>query len=179
MTGGSSHGRYLRVRELLHEPGFQRHDEGAFALEPAGLTSAALRDDTEVTYALTLEARGNRVTVRGAARGEWAGPCRRCLEVTDGDVTAEIDEIFETRHAPGETWPITDGLIDLEPVIREALLLELPLAPLCREDCAGPDPDRYPTEPVGDNEVDEQPPRDPRWAALDDLTVGEPEGTDP
>lgn len=178
MTEGSSHGRYLRVRDLLHEPGVQRHDKGAFSLEPAGLTSAALRDDREVTYALRLEARGNRVTVRGTSRGEWAGPCRRCLDETEGDVTAEVDEIFETRHTPGETWPITDGLIDLEPVVREALLLELPLAPLCREDCAGPDPDRYPTEVADDDEAGERPPRDPRWAALDDLTVDKPEGTD-
>jgi uncharacterized protein len=176
------------VRDLLHEPGVQRHDEGRFALEPAGLTSAALRDDRDVTYRLTLEARGNRVTVRGTARGEWSGPCRRCLEQTDGDVVAQIDEIFETRHSMGETWPITDGVIDLEPVLREALLLELPLAPLCREDCPGPAPDRYPTSTVDDEAV-EDPPRDPRWAALadlnvddlnvDDLNVDGTEGTDP
>jgi uncharacterized protein len=166
------HGRFLRVRDLLHEPGVQRRDEGRFALEPAGLTSAALRDDRDVTYRLTLEARGNRVTVRGTARGEWAGPCRRCLDPTEGDVAAQIDEIFETRHTIGETWPITDGVIDLEPVLREALLLELPLAPLCREDCAGPDPDRYPTS-TAEDEADERPPRDPRWAVLDDLAVDE------
>ncbi len=166
-------GRYLRVRELLHDPGVQRHDEGAFALDEAGLTSAALRDDRYVTYRLTLEARGNRVTVRGSATGAWSGPCRRCLRETDGEVGADIDEIFETRPTPGETWPITDGLIDLEPVLREALLLELPLAPLCREDCAGPDPERYPTMTATEDDVDEPPPRDPRWAALDDLEVDE------
>jgi len=163
-------GRYLRVRELLREPGVQRHDEGAFALEPAGLTSAALRDDRDVTYGLTLEARGGRVTVRGSAAGEWSGPCRRCLQETRGEVVADVDEIFETGATPGETWPITDGCIDLEPVLREALLLELPLAPLCRDDCAGPAPDRYPTTV---DDAGAAPARDPRWAALDDLDIDE------
>lgn len=170
-------GRYLRVRELLREPGVQRHDEGTFALEPAGLTSAALRDDRDVSYRLTLEARGQRVTARGSATGEWAGPCRRCLQPTAGAVEAAVDEIFEIRPTPGETWPIVDGVVDLEPVLREALLLELPLAPLCREDCVGPDPERYPT--TAEPDADDTPPRDPRWAVLDDLEIDEVEGTDP
>jgi uncharacterized protein len=57
---------------------------------------------------------------------------------------------------------------------RDAALLGLPLAPLCREDCAGPDPDRYPT--VTEEELEaaaataEKPP-DPRWAALGDLDL--------
>lgn len=181
MTGPAVGGRHLRVRELLHEPGVQRHDEGSFTLEPAGLSAARLRSDRPVTYALTLEARSGRLTVRGRAQASWTGPCRRCLEPTGGDVGAAIDEIFEVRPTPGETWPITDGVIDLEPVLREALLLELPLAPLCGPDCAGPEPERYPAAPAddeGDAEetgTGDERPRDPRWAALDELRIEEPE----
>lgn len=170
-------GRHLRVRELLHEPGVQRHDEGEFTVETAGLSSAQLRSDRPVTYALTLEARSGRLTVRGRAEGAWTGPCRRCLEPTGGDVEADIDEIFEVRSTPGETWPIDDGVIDLEPVLREALLLELPLAPLCGPECAGPAPERYPAAAPGDaaDDVDDRSVRDPRWAALDALRIDEPE----
>src|SRR5690606_40148714 len=42
-------------------------------------------------------------------------------------------------------WPIEGEEIDLAEVAREALLLALPLAPLCRDDCTGPAPDAFPT----------------------------------
>ena len=61
--------------------------------------------------------------------------------------------------------------IDLEPLIREAVLLDLPVAPLCGDDCRGPAPDTYPAEPAADPDPDAEPPRDPRWAALDDLDL--------
>jgi uncharacterized protein len=72
----------------------------------------------------------------------------------------------------GETWPLTSDEIDLEPVVREAVLLALPLAPLCDEGCLGPAPERFPAT-VEDGDVAEEPPRDPRWAALDQLDLGD------
>ncbi|MBS1846673.1 MAG: DUF177 domain-containing protein [Actinobacteria bacterium] len=166
-------GRYLRVRDLLHRPGEQRHDEGAFAIEPSGTTAARLRDRSDVTYSLTLEAQGRRVTMVGNVRGDWVGPCRRCLEETSGSIDARVSEIFEVSPLPGETWPIVDGVIDLEPPFREALLLELPLAPLCRDDCPGPDPERYPAMSETERVV---PVVDPRWAALEGFVADEPQG---
>ncbi len=47
------------------------------------------------------------------------------------------------------------------------MLLALPLAPLCAEGCLGPAPDEFPT---GQPSAEAEPPRDPRWAALDDLS---------
>ena len=166
-------GRYLQVRDLLRAPGVQRHDTGTCLVEGGEIASARLRDEGEVAYDLILEARGSRVTVGGTVAGTWTGPCRRCLEPTEGDFGTRISEIFELSPTPGETWPINDGLIDLEPVLREALLLELPLAPLCRDDCEGPDPQRYPTSSE-DDEAEDEPPADPRWAALASLKIDEP-----
>ena len=63
--------------------------------------------------------------------------------------------------------------------MRELALLSLPLAPLCREDCVGPDIDRFPTGPADDPDEDTaEPPRDPRWAALDALTFDDPDPSD-
>ena len=74
----------------------------------------------------------------------------------------------------GKICWLDDDRIDLTPVIRELALLALPLVPLCREDCEGPDATRFPTGPAEDDEVDSDeaagPPRDERWAALDALT---------
>jgi len=61
-------------------------------------------------------------------------------------------------------------------MIREALVLSLPVAPLCSEDCVGPAPESFPAgtanNPVA-AESDAEPAGDPRWAALDGLTFEE------
>src|SRR6185436_90813 len=119
-------------------------------------------------------------SVSGRVRAPWVGECRRCLEEVVGDAAVDVQEIFERSPTEGETWPLGPDDIDLEPVVREAVLLALPLAPLCREDCMGPDPDRFPARVEDDtaDELDtdpeeEDPPKDPRWAALDELDLGE------
>jgi uncharacterized protein len=78
--------------------------------------------------------------------------------------------VFEVRPVDGETYPIEGDEVDLEPVVRDAALLHLPLAPLCRPDCEGPAPDVFPTRVEGDA-TDDEPARDPRWAALDELRL--------
>ena len=88
------------------------------------------------------------------------------------EVEAGLDErIFEVHPEEGETYPIDGDEVDLEPVVRDAALLSLPLAPLCREDCAGPAPDAFPATVEGEDEPadGDEPARDPRWAALDEL----------
>jgi uncharacterized protein len=83
--------------------------------------------------------------------------------------------VYEPHPTPGETYPIDGDDLDLEPLVRDAVLLHLPLAPLCREDCRGPAPEVFPAVVAGegeggpDDETDDGPPRDPRWAALDVL----------
>jgi uncharacterized protein len=82
-------------------------------------------------------------------------------------------EIFQPDASEGETYPIVGDRIDLEPLVREAVLPALPLAPLCSAGCEGPVPEAW----VGDEDPDldeqgERPP-DPRWAALDALKAPE------
>ena len=57
--------------------------------------------------------------------------------------------------------------IDLEPLARETVVLELPQAPLCREDCLGLCPDCGVDRNEGTCSC--EPPRDPRWSVLDEL----------
>ena len=65
-----------------------------------------------------------------------------------------------------ETYPLRGELLDLQPLIRDALLLELPLAPLCSEDCQGLCPTCGADLNDGPCDCDHAP-SDPRWAALD------------
>ncbi len=141
-----------------------------------------------VTGGVTIESIERGVTVRGDVDFGWAGECRRCLEPIGGVLNTQIDEIFQIdAPADSDLLLLVDDQVDLLPLVRDAVLTALPLAPLCADDCAGPDPERYPAllatevDPAdtasaagavaGTDEGDERP-VDPRWAALDDLVGG-------
>lgn len=128
--------------------------------------------DGRIDIDLVIEAVTEGVAAQGVIGGSWTGPCRRCLEPIVAPFEAAVHEIFERTPTEGETWPIEDERIDLGPVVREAAILALPLAPLCRDDCAGPDPERFPATGVGDDEGRPNPATtpDPRWGPLDQLT---------
>jgi uncharacterized protein len=130
--------------------------------------------DGRLDIDLVIEAVTEGVSAQGVVSGSWTGPCRRCLEPIVAAFEAEVHEIFERNPTEGETWPIEDERIDLGPVVREAALLALPLAPLCRDDCVGPDPERFPAAVAADVDPSQRAtPPDPRWAALDELKFGE------
>ncbi len=132
--------------------------------------------DEPVLGTLTIESIERGVTVSGQLSFEWSGDCRRCLELVEGRNTVDVMEIFQV-NAPGDVDEISElvaDTIDLVPVVRDAVLLGLPLAPLCREDCVGPDPERFPTITEDDLSQREKPP-DPRWAGLAALELPEAE----
>jgi len=86
----------------------------------------------------------------------------------------QIREIFEPRPVEGETYAMAEDIVNLEPMVRDAVLLALPLAPLCAADCRGPAPELFPARVAGDGEESEEEEgpgliSDPRWAALAEL----------
>jgi uncharacterized protein len=161
----------IGVTELRRRPGTQREVSVTTAVPGLAITTAHVLDDADIELDAVLEAVEGGLTLRGRLVAPWVGPCRRCLEDVTGELDVELQEVFEVRPTPGETYPIAGDDIDLEPVVRDAVLLHLPLAPLCREDCRGPAPDDLPVAVPGEeDEPDaELAPRDPRWAALDVL----------
>ena len=81
-----------------------------------------------------------------------------------------MQEIFERVPVEGETYALGENEVDLEPMVRESVLLNLPVAPLCSESCSGPDPERFPTTVASDDAEPAEAKPDPRWAALDELS---------
>lgn len=138
------------------------------AVEGAAFSAARVRD-AAVEVDLRVEAAAGGFVARGRIGGVWAGECRRCLEEVSGPLDAPFQEVFEASPVEGETWPVADDRIDLAPAVREAAILALPLAPLCSPDCAGPEPNRFPTGPTAPGDPDLAAGGDPRWAALDQL----------
>ena len=110
------------------------------------------------------------------------GEARRCRDRVSSSVDVEVGEVWargesgggEARPDKGEFYPLGVDEVDLEPVVRDAVLLGLPMSPLCGVDCAGPDPDRFPAIIVDDRTTEPDPPMDPRWAALDVLRTDDP-----
>lgn len=153
------------VAKLLERPGNRRELQGEMDLDAVGTSTATAQG---LRYDLELEAIGSQIVVEGDVAARWTGECRRCLEPIAGESTIALREIFEVHPTEGETYPIVETQIDLATMLEEAVLLGLPLAPLCGSECGGPAPDRFPTGPDGPEP--EEPVPDPRWAALDDLT---------
>jgi uncharacterized protein len=152
------------VTELLRHPGTRREVVVAGPLEDLAVVSSRVVAGTDVEARLTLEALSDSsLTASGTITADWAGECRRCLRVVEGSVRTEVREIFEARPVEGETYPLAGDRVDLEPMVRDAVLLALPLAPLCEEACAGPEPYEHPLA------AGEEPRRDDRWAALEQL----------
>jgi len=124
---------------------------------------------------LDLECDGAAIVATGTVRAVADGECRRCLDLFPVSVDLRVREVFERRPTEGETYPIVGETIDLAPVLRDAVLLALPLAPLCRPDCPGPAPERFPTGGPTAPENGEEPEPvvapDPRWAALSELRL--------
>ena len=167
----------IGVTELRRRPGTQRPVELAAVVPDLAITTARVPDGAEVALDGVLEAIDGAITFTGTVRVPWEGECRRCLDPVRGLELVEVREVFEVRPIPGETYPIEGDDVDLEPILRETALLHLPLAPLCGDGCRGPAPEAFPAVPADDAEGDGvagEPPRDPRWAALDVLRGEDP-----
>jgi uncharacterized protein len=158
----------LSTADLRHHPGTRKPVQQEILLADLATSVARVPVGVAVELDLLAEAQGKEIIVTGTITAPWEGECRRCLGPATGTVEIPVQEIFQPDATDGETYPVEGDRIDLEPLVREAVLPNLPLAPLCREDCVGPVPEAWVGEADPDTD-DGEPARDPRWAALDVL----------
>ncbi|WP_234343663.1 YceD family protein [Streptomyces sp. NRRL F-5123] len=147
----------------------------------------AVPEGATIELDLRLESVMEGVLVSGTAHATAEGECVRCLEPVRRELDADIQEMFsypdaDTRTArkseagadaeadeDDEMPVLEDELFDLEPVLRDAVVLALPMQPVCRDDCPGLCPTcgaRLADDPDHHHEA-----TDIRWAALQDLTL--------
>ena len=169
----------LDTRELGRRAGSQR-EVSRKVLAPADLGIEVLRvpEGAPVELDLRIEAVMEGVLVTCEAHASLEGECVRCLEPIDDDVDVRFQELFlyddlaategiDPEDDDGVSM-LEDDLLDLEPLLRDAVVLALPFQPLCEEDCPGlcvecgarlaDDPDHTHEAPI-----------DPRWAGLTEL----------
>ena len=126
------------VSDLLHRPGARRREHLAAHLDGVAMVvSSRVPRGSTVVVDLLLEWVTDGLLATGTVTAPWVGECRRCLEPAGGDLQVEFRELFESTPREGESYRLGHDTVDLEPLVREAVTLDLPLAPLCRPDCRG------------------------------------------
>ena len=159
----------IDVADLLTHPGARRplHLEAAVA----DLGTPVARIVEPVRLDLVLERVPDGIVARGELHARWEGECSNCLRELAADLDVGVGELFEPHPLDEDTYPIEGHEIDLEQLVRDALVLELPLAPACDDaQCA---PATVPGVLVGAADADPSGPEptDPRWAALSELDL--------
>ena len=136
---------------------------------------------------LRLESVVEGVLVTGSVRGTATGACVRCLDPVTHPVDGAFQELFvyAERHAhhhevgdedAAEESRVEDGLIDLEPLLRDTVVPALPFQPVCRPDCPGLCSECG--KPLAEDPDHQHDLIDPRWAALSALTENQPTPTE-
>ena len=160
--------RTFITRELRKRVGNQDAYGERFCLGGLSVVGTRVDPDAVIEFSCDLEAIAGGISVIGRITAPFVGECRRCLEPMVGTLSLDVRETFVDRPQEGETYPIEEDSLDFEPLVREAILLSLPLTPLCSDDCVGPVPDVFPVVVLHEGA---EPPTDPRWAALDSLRL--------
>ena len=163
----------VNVATLRRQPGSSRREHREGIIPDLAITGSAVPPGTPVAVDVLLESVHGGIMATGTVTTAWAGECRRCLVAATGKLRTDVRELFEPGGDPDQTYPLRGDQLDLEPLARDAVLLELPQVPLCIEGCLG----LCPVCGVNRNEAScscRSDSIDPRWAPLDAL-----KGVDP
>jgi len=132
----------LSVVDLLRRPGRSRPI--ALELDPPRDLVLPLVDAVEpLRLEGVIESVVDGLLVRGRLGARLALSCARCLSPMKTQVAAEVAELYNDPadlESPDDLEPgyeIVEGQIDLDTLLRDALVPAVPVAPHCREDCAG------------------------------------------
>ena len=159
------------VYDLMHRPGEMRDRSIDIVVpEEFGNAMIGVKAGSELRVELRMESLHDGILVSADIDGTAAGECGRCLIDIEQAVQVEIQELFAYSSDEAFEYEVHEDTIDLEPVIRDAVVLSLPFQPVCQEDCLGLCPQcgvRLLDNPGHEHEN----PIDPRWAALGSLAA--------
>lgn len=127
------------VGDLAGHPGASREVRVTGPIEDLDTEVARLPQDRPVRAELLLEGVVEGVLATGTLEGVIEETCSRCLKPFERSFSIEVHELFAPGGGPTEDeyrLP-PEGVIDVEPMVRDAVGVEMPFAPLCRPDCLG------------------------------------------
>ena len=161
-------GLTISVADILNRPGAYR--ELQLDAQVPGVTTALARLAPDPAHAeLKAESVVEGILVSGTVQADATLECARCLKGFEAELAVDVCELFvapgHEDQADEDSYRVAGTDVDLEPMVRDALTLSLPLNPLCEENCkglcarCGKDLSTGPCDCVQDE-------MDPRWAEL-------------
>jgi uncharacterized protein len=168
------------VRELGRRAGamrtFDRDVPAADLLGAKGtLDELYSAEGADLVLDLRVESVVEGMLATGRVSGSLAGQCVRCLDPIEVELDADFQELYYhdaadlTAEEADEALLVVEDLVDVEALVHDAVMLELPLQPLCADDCPGLCAEcgaRLADDPEHKHET-----VDPRWAALSELSL--------
>ena len=159
----------VQVRDLVHKPGQMREQTLEQTLtQDLGTELVAIRKGQDLVLDLRLESvhEGILATASGVATAQ--AECARCLDPVSIPVKIEIQELFHYHPHEEDDFAVVQDVIDLEQAVIDAVVPNLPLKPLCSEECGGLCPTCGQRLEFGETHEHEAP-VDPRFSALKDF----------
>ncbi|MGF6880700.1 uncharacterized protein ABIA39_000581 [Nocardia sp. GAS34] len=174
-------GFVLDTRSLGRKPGSMKTLQRTVTVpEKIGLDLIGIPAGAEVELDLTLQSVSEGVLITGSVSAPLAGECSRCLESFTDELELQVTELFaypdsvtEQTTEEDEIHRLVDDMIDLEPVVVDAVGLELPLQPLCEPDCPGLCAECGVRMAIAGSDHGHEI-LDPRWAGLAKFTAESP-----
>ena len=161
----------VSVWDLMHQPGEMREREFDVVLaEKMGEGLVAVQAGATLSIDARLESLHDGILATVQVDTDAQGVCGRCLTDIELPVRVEFTELFAYSLDEAFDYQVEADHVDLEPLIRDAVVLALPFQPVCRPDCPGLDPvtgERL--EDLPDRAADDE--IDSRWSALTGLLV--------
>ncbi|MEN9707069.1 MAG: hypothetical protein RIS31_635 [Actinomycetota bacterium] len=159
----------IPVHDLMHKAGTLRRIDIEFeAPEALDNSIAAIPVGGEIVITGRLESVHEGILVTANVQAEANSECSRCLDPLKLEVDVEFQELFAYSLTDEDDLVISDETIDLEQVVRDAVVLSLPFQPICSNDCEGLCVDCGVKMADNPQHVHEAP-VDPRWNALKNL----------
>ncbi|MGZ4108254.1 MAG: YceD family protein [Actinomycetota bacterium] len=166
----------IDVRDLLERPGSARRVRVEEPVEGLQTELAAVQPEAPIMGELTLESVVEGIFVTGTVGGRMTLRCARCLKEFEAEFDVAMNELYVREPGPEDDYALADDLtLDPEPMVRDAVVLQMPFSPLCKPDCLG-----LCERCGGDRNLGEctcGPDVDPRWSALEALFADD--ATDP
>lgn len=160
----------VSVTDLIDAPGASEELEVTWPA-PAELAVPLLgvEQGSPMQVDIRLDSVHEGILVSGTVTGTLTGQCSRCLDSITETTTVDIQELFQFEYDPtledDEQHMVEHGFVNIEPVMRDALVTSLPFQPRCSPECEGLcDQCGIRLADAGPEHYHEQ--LDPRWAAL-------------
>ena len=132
----------VKVHDIMHRPGQMRESEVDITLtEVMGDGAMTIPVGGVIETDLRLESVHEGILATGEVFTTAVGECSRCLDELKLPVEVDFQELFAYSGTEEDDFTVSDEQIDLEPVIRDAIVLSLPFQPVCSPDCPGLCPD--------------------------------------